>query len=108
MPEITLGRYWNPGDDHFAPGDVIEVDEAVAEWLARTGAVATPEVVDPIEVVDEQPEETGHVAEAPAGAAVATDRPARTASIETWRDYAEAQGIATKGLSKQELIAATR
>lgn len=34
------------------------------------------------------------------------DRPARAASIDEWRTYAEANGLATKGMSKQDIIAA--
>jgi pyrroloquinoline quinone (PQQ) biosynthesis protein C len=35
-------------------------------------------------------------------------RPARAASVDMWRSYAVALGIDPKGLSKQEIIAATR
>ncbi|WP_368921520.1 hypothetical protein [Corynebacterium striatum] len=35
-------------------------------------------------------------------------RPAKTAPVDTWRKYAESQGTPTKGLSKQEIIAATQ
>ena len=35
-------------------------------------------------------------------------RPARAASIDDWRKYAESLGIVTKGLSKKDIIAATR
>lgn len=115
MPEITLGRFWNPGDDHFAPGDVIEVDEAVAEWLTRTGAVVAPVVVEtvvevpvdqvpPVDIEDGEDDETELVASAGSDGGA----PAKAAPVEEWRKYAEAKGIATKGLSKQDLIAATR
>ena len=35
-------------------------------------------------------------------------RPAKAASLDEWRKYAEAQGIVTKGLSKKDIIAATQ
>ena len=35
-------------------------------------------------------------------------RPARAASIEDWRKYAESLGIVTKGLAKKDIIAATQ
>ena len=35
-------------------------------------------------------------------------RPAKTAPVDTWRKYAESLGVEVKGLSKQEIIAATQ
>ena len=35
-------------------------------------------------------------------------RPAKTAPVDAWRKYAESLGVEVKGLSKQEIIAATK
>ena len=49
--------------------------------------------------------EPGPKAAEPSGS---VERPARAASIDDWRKYAESQGIVTKGLAKKDIIAATR
>jgi hypothetical protein len=36
------------------------------------------------------------------------EKPKRTAPVEAWRTYAEAQGLDIKGLSKKDIIAAVR
>lgn len=108
MPRVTLARAWNPGEEHYVPGDEVDVDDDVASWLTRTGAVARPARQRPKGA--EEPAETG--ADSPAGepdepAETAAKRPARTASLDTWKAFAEKQGIQTKGMSKQDIIAAT-
>ena len=111
MRTITLARYWNPGNSFYKPGDVVEVEESTAEWLERTGAAAKPQakaVPQPRDTVKKPAEDDDEAPEAAVTAGGEHERPARTASIDVWREFAEAQGITTKGLSKQELIAATK
>lgn len=107
MPKVTLARHWNPGTAMHLPGEVVDVDEATADWLARTGALA-PEQAAPKRAAAEkkpaQPAEVETPEEDPSEAEV-VKRPARTAPVEEWRKYAAAQGYDVKGLSKQELIA---
>lgn len=107
MPKVTLARHWNPGTAMHVPGEVVDVDEATADWLARTGALA-PEQAAPKRPAAEkkpaQPAEVETPEEDPSEAEV-VKRPARTAPVEEWRKYAAAQGYDVKGLSKQELIA---
>lgn len=109
MPKVTLGRFWSPGVEMHAPGDVVEVDEATAKWLEETGALDV-DVVKPagVKPVVETPEPEAPAEPEPEPKTAGGERPARAASIDAWREYAEKQGIATKGLSKQEIIAATR
>ncbi|MCJ7859266.1 hypothetical protein [Corynebacterium kalidii] len=111
MPTITLARAWNPGAEHHAPGDEVDVDDDVAAWLTRTGAVARPTRKRKAAPAVE-PSEDESAAEAPAVEPSEDDgdedkRPARTASLDTWKAFAEKQGIQTKGMSKQDIIAAT-
>lgn len=113
MPKVTLSRFWNPGENRFVPGDVVDVDAETAEWLESTGALATVKLAvksKPVKPADDDAvdEQVDPDADEPGEDDDSAARPARTAPIDTWREYAESLGIATKGLSKQELIAATR
>lgn len=112
MREVVLSCFWQPGDDRFVPGDVVEVDDDVAAWLERSGSVVEPArgaaVVEPVPAaVDSELAPAPGEAE-PEAKSVDDGRPARTASIDQWRDYARARGIDTKGLNKQEIISATK
>lgn len=109
MAKVTLAKFWSPEDIVYPPGAVVEVDEATAQWLESCGAVADPSAEKPEPKPDPKPtvvpEEKTTTSAKPAGD---MPRPARAASIDEWRKYAEAQGIVTKGLSKKDIIAATR
>lgn len=103
---VTLAKAIRlPGQPLRARGAVIDVDEATAERLRARGVLvdetAAPEPapvkVDP-PVKDEKPEGVDGVEQAA--------KPAKSAKIELWQDYARANGLDPKGLSKQELIAA--
>ena len=109
MPKVTLRRAWNPGTAMYVAGDVVDVDDETAAWLERSGALAAPksaketqepEAPDEPEAPEDPPQDAAPKQQAPA-------RPARTAPLDTWRAYAEAQGIDPKGLTKAEIIAAT-
>jgi len=113
MPKVTLARRWNPGVEVHLPGDVVEVDEVTADWLKRSGATVEGAAhrsgrERPAQPVEQEPEAAASEPEEDSDEATGVTRPARAASIEVWRKYAEKQGIAVKGLSKQELIAATK
>lgn len=113
MPRVTLARAWNPGEEYYVPGDEVDVDDDVAAWLKRTGAVARharnrskePDA-DAAAKVDDVPDEEPD-ADAAEKSEKSEKRPARTASLDTWKAFAEKQGIQTKGMSKQDIIAAT-
>ncbi|MGN0095046.1 MAG: hypothetical protein ACI38U_03180 [Corynebacterium sp.] len=110
MPRVTLARAWNPGEEYYVPGDEVDVDDDVAAWLKRTGAVARHARKRPKKPDAETAAKADAVpAEEPdAETAEKSDkRPARTASLDTWKAFAEKQGIQTKGMSKQDIIAAT-
>lgn len=106
--KVTLAKAIRlPGHPLRARGAVVDVDEATAERLRARGVLvdetAAPErvkgparVVEPVE--EKQPEGIDGVEEAV--------KPAKSAGIEVWRDYARANGVDPKGLSKQEIIAA--
>ena len=95
-------------------GAMVSVSSEFAAPHVRRGALVDPDAVpadsEPAVADDDAGElETAAPAESePAMADVDADKPAKAAGVEAWRKYAESKGIATKGLSKQELIAATR
>lgn len=110
MVKVTLAKHWSPENELYSPGDVVEVDDETARWLDSCGAVShAPDKAEkkpanhkPVDKpsTDDKPEDK------PAKGDVL--RPAKAASLDEWRKYAEAQGILTKGLSKKDIIAATQ
>ena len=109
MRRVTLARSWNPGTARYLPGDTVEVDEQTAGWLESCGALASGRtdpapravVAPPAFEPDPASAEVTPVASGP-------EKPKRTAPVEAWRTYAEAQGLDIKGLSKKDIIAAVR
>lgn len=112
MVKVTLAKYWSPEDVVHPPGSVVEVDEDTAQWLKACGALvdsSAKSAVKPVakskQEAEPEPEPEPEPKAAPVGS---VERPARAASIDDWRKYAESLGIVTKGLSKKDIIAATR
>lgn len=104
--KVTLAKAIRlPGHPLRARGAVVDVDEATAARLRARGVLvdetaapeSVPVKVDP-PVKDEKPEGVDGVEQ--------SAKPAKSAKIELWQDYARANGFDPKGLSKQELIAA--
>ncbi|WP_412100205.1 hypothetical protein [Corynebacterium aurimucosum] len=110
MVKVTLAKYWSPEDVVHPPGSVVEVDEETARWLKACGALVDSSAKTAVKKPVEKPKtEPAPEPEAePKAAAGSVERPARAASIDDWRKYAESLGIVTKGLSKKDIIAATQ
>lgn len=111
MGKVTLAKHWSPKDVMYPPGSVVEVDDDTKRWLESCGAVAhAPAATEKPSSASSAREDDTAAEEKPAASTPAggIERPARAASIDEWRKYAEAQGIVTKGLSKKEIIAATQ
>lgn len=88
------------------PGRVYDLQDPYLSALLVSGAVVDPDSApapkpaprgESAPVTEPEPEPEGDDTPAP---------PRKTAKVEEWQDYARAQGIDPKGLSKQELIAA--
>lgn len=95
-----------PGRGLLFPGAVLEPTPEELEVIERVGANATV-TVEPAPGAAAEPEEITdagkqleHVDE--------VSRPKQAANLETWQVYARAVGIDTKGMTKQEIIAATK
>lgn len=110
MVKVTLAKHWSPEDKLFSPGVVVEVDDETARWLDSCGAVSHAPDKAEKKPAKRKPVEKPAVEDKPAGKPAKGDvsRPAKAASLDEWRKYAEAQGIVTKGLSKKDIIAATQ
>lgn len=91
-----------PGGIVHAAGEVIDIDDhtrdQLLDWDAITISTPEPES-EPVEVETHIEESEPSQPELP--------RPAKTAPLATWQKYATALGIDPKGLTKQEIIAAT-
>lgn len=96
----------------YRPGDTIPDDHPKRDWLLNSGIASGDVEGDPVvEVADDAEPEREPEAEAVEPEPVPegdVSRPKQAASTEDWRAYGESQGINTKGLSKQQIIAATR
>lgn len=111
MTTITLAIQWRG----HQPGDTVDVDQATAEWLRRTGATASDSSIEtaPATAPEPVPEpeldtpDDPDPAPAPEAPAKTSERPRKAAPVATWRTYAEDLGIDPKGLTKAEIIAAT-
>lgn len=106
MPRVTLSTMFRPGDVLFYPGDTIEVDEDTAARLKACKSLVTDRPAKPVAAVKSEATPEPVMNEDPVDAG--PTKPKRAASVEAWRTYAEAQGVDVKGLSKQEIVAATR
>lgn len=88
-------------------GESLEVADEDFERFYRLGAVVkegdAPAVKQKAEPAPEPASE-----KAPAVPVGEVERPAKAASLARWREYAESVGVETKGMSKAELIAATK
>lgn len=88
------------------PGAVLEPTAEELEVIERLGANATDKVEPapgeaevPEEITDAE-EQLEHVDE--------VSRPKQAANLEAWQAFARGLGIDTKGMTKQEIIAATK
>lgn len=107
MVKVTLAKYWSPEDVVHPPGSVVEVDEDTAQWLKACVALVDSSAKSAVKPVA-KPKQEAQTEEPKAAPVGSVERPARAASIDDWRKYAESLGIVTKGLSKKDIIAATR
>lgn len=107
MVRVTLAKGCRlPGHPVRPAGYTMDVSQDIFDEFAPRGFF--------ISDADDEPEPAEPAADEPAPEPEDDEpvdevkRPAKTAPVDTWRRYAESQGIPAKGLSKQEIIAATQ
>lgn len=106
MAEIRLVKGVRlPARGLMFPGTVFEPTDDELEIIERVEANGPVVKIEPApgqadkEITDTE-EQLEHVEE--------VSRPKQAANLETWEGYARALGIDPKGMTKQEIISATR
>lgn len=94
-----------PGGPLLKQGSTHDIDDALFDEFVDKGVF----VVDTPTVVEESAAPVEDVVESDTGVGVddGASRPAKSAPVTAWREYADSLGVDTKGLSKAEIIAAT-
>lgn len=107
MRRVTLAKSIRfPGGPLRLQGTTIEVEDALYDAYVGKGVFVSD--VDSAPAPVSVPEPAPAVEEPAPVKAPKVVKPAKAASLARWREYAQSLGIDHKGLSKAEIIAATR
>ena len=103
--KVTLGKAVRlPGRRLYRSGEVVEVSEQEAGFIARLGAeAATTAAVKPKPAVESAPAGGGEKVKDNK-----PEKPPKSASAARWKEYLTEVGINPSGLSKREMIAAVQ
>lgn len=109
---LTVDAWWQRTDAGLRlrrRGDELTVDAETEAWLRKHRLAAD---ADEVKVEEEAPKPEPveeKVAEPePVEKPVRAQKPAKAAPVDEWRAYAKSAGVDPAGLSKAEIIAATR
>lgn len=108
MPQIVLAKAAQvplKGPIRW-PGYTAEVDDATFDALSARGVLAAE--VPATVLVEQSPAEPPIETAEDAPSAEELRRPKQAANLDAWETYARALGIDPKGMTKQEIIAATK
>lgn len=106
MVRVTLAKGCRlPGHPVRPAGYTVDVSQDIFDEFEPRGFFVGETEAEPASAPATEP-----VGNEPADDEPAEDvkRPAKTAPVDAWRKYAESLGVEVKGLSKQEIIAATK
>lgn len=109
---LTVDAWWQRTDAGLRlrrRGDELTVDAETEAWLRKHGLAGEPEADE--KAAEPEPEADGKAEEEPAEPVekpARDQKPAKAAPVDEWRAYAKASGVDPAGLSKAEIIAATR
>lgn len=112
MRLVTLAKSIRfPGGPLYKPGKQIEVEDSLFDEYVDKGVFVvegSDEDSDVVAAASAAPvvEEPATVPEPEPTPAAGVERPKMTATVDVWREYAEANGVKTTGLSKKEIIGA--
>lgn len=106
---LTVDAWWQRTDAGLRlrrRGDELTVDAETEAWLRKHGLAGEPEAEE--KAAEPKPEPVEEKPSEPAEKPVRAQKPAKAAPVDEWRAYAKASGVDPAGLSKAEIIAATR
>lgn len=106
---LTVDAWWQRTDAGLRlrrRGDELTVDAETEAWLRKHGLAGEPEAKE--KAAEPKPEPVKEKPAEPAEKPVRAQKPAKAAPVDEWRAYAKAAGVDPAGLSKAEIIAATR
>ena len=110
---LTVDAWWQRTDAGLRlrrRGDELTVDAETEAWLRKHRLAAD---VDEVKAEEEAPKpkpepEAEEKAAEPVEKPARAQKPAKAAPVDEWRAYAKSAGVDPAGLSKAEIIAATR
>ena len=109
MRKVTLAKSIRfPGGPLRVQGTTIEVEDALYDAYVGKGVFVSDMDSEPAPAPAPVPEPEPVVEEPAPVKSPKVTKPAKAASLARWREYAQSLGIDHKGLSKAEIIAATR
>lgn len=106
---LTVDVWWQRTDAGLRlrrRGDELTVDAETEAWLRKHGLAGEPEAKE--KAAKPKPEPAKEKPAEPAEKPVRAQKPAKAAPVDEWRAYAKSAGVDPAGLSKAEIIAATR
>ena len=109
---LTVDAWWQRTDSGLRlrrRGDELTVDAETEAWLRTHGLAGEPEADEKADEPEpEADEKADEKAAEPVEKPARAQKPAKAAPVDEWRAYAKASGVDPAGLSKAEIIAATR
>lgn len=106
---LTVDAWWQRTDAGLRlrrRGDELTVDAETEVWLRKHGLAGEPEAKG--KAPEPKPEPVKEKPAEPVEKPARAQKPAKAAPVDEWRAYAKSAGVDPAGLSKAEIIAATR
>lgn len=108
---LTVDAWWQRTDAGLRlrrRGDELTVDAETEAWLRKHKLAADADEVKAAKVAEPEPAVEQVAEPEPVEKPARAQRPAKAAPVDEWRAYAKTAGVDPAGLSKAEIIAATR
>ena len=106
---LTVDAWWQRTDSGLRlrrRGDELTVDAETEAWLRTHGLAGEPKAEE--KAPEPKPEPVKEKPAEPVEKPARAQKPAKAAPVDEWRAYAKSAGVDPAGLSKAEIIAATR
>lgn len=106
---LTVDAWWQRTDAGLRlrrRGGELTVDAETEAWLRTHGLAGEPKAEE--KAPEPKPEPVKEKPAEPVEKPARAQKPAKAAPVDEWRAYAKSAGVDPAGLSKAEIIAATR